>query len=150
GSRHQLERQLQAVGVLEVHRDVALAPLAAHKRTDDGAAHAVAPGGLDLDHVGAEVGEQHRAEWAGQVLPEVAHPHPLQRSGHDQITPFARRSAKSVSSWPIARKTSSVWAPANGCGPRTSPRVCSRKMVMPPWVVGPTSGSTTSATPPDA
>ena len=57
-------------GVLEVERDVALAALAPEERLGR-EAHAVAGDRLDLDDVGAEVAEDHRAERPGEVLAEV-------------------------------------------------------------------------------
>ena len=45
-----------------------------------GEARHVAARRLDLDHVGAEVGEQHGAVGAGQHLGEVDHPQPAQRA----------------------------------------------------------------------
>jgi hypothetical protein len=70
GCRDELERDLQAVGVLQVERDVALAALAAEERLAR-EPHAVTLDGLDLDDVGTEVADDHRAERTGEVLTEV-------------------------------------------------------------------------------
>src|SRR3954451_4056264 len=114
--------------MLEVEGDVALAALTATERSDEVvAAHAVAAHGLDLDHVGAEVTEDHGAERPGEVLTEVEDAKPFERAAHRP-------------------STSSLCSPARGCGPRTMPGVFSRKTVMPICVVAPTSGSTTSTT----
>ena len=56
--------------VLRFERDVALAALAAEERLAH-EAHAVAGDRLDLDDVGAEVADDHRAERPGEVLAEV-------------------------------------------------------------------------------
>jgi hypothetical protein len=82
GGRHEFEREAHAVGLLEIDRDVALAALATHERPDETAAHAVAARGLDLDHVGAEVGQDHRTERARQVLAEVDNANAFEGTGH--------------------------------------------------------------------
>src|SRR5262249_14455018 len=137
------------VGILEIERDVTLAPLTPDERRDLGASHAVAPRRLDLDHVRAEVAQEHRAERPGEILAEVEDADAFQRTGH-HMTPAARRAAISAPSWPSDPSTWSVCSPARGCGPFTAPRVRSRKMVTPTCVVGPMSGSTTSTTEPVA
>ncbi len=70
GGADELERDREAAGILDVERDVALAPLAAEERLGRHA-HAVAGDGLDLDDLRAEVAEDHRSERAREVLPEV-------------------------------------------------------------------------------
>ena len=60
------------LGRLEIERDAALAALAPHERPLD-VAHRVTGGRLELDHVCAEVGQLHRAERAGEEVPEVEH-----------------------------------------------------------------------------
>ena len=47
----------------------------------------VAGGRLDLDHLGAEVGEQDAAERAGDVLRVLDHADALERSAHDSPSP---------------------------------------------------------------
>ena len=90
GAGHELEGDAQTLGLLEVEGDVPFAPLAAHERPDDVTAHAVAAGRLHLDHVGPQIGQQHGAEGAGQVLPEIDDPQTFEWTGH-QTTPLARR-----------------------------------------------------------
>ena len=76
GRRHQLVQDRHRVGVLEVHGDAALAPVAAHR---DVRAHPVeVVQRVDLDHVGTEVGEHHRAPRPRDRQPEVEHAHPGQ------------------------------------------------------------------------
>ena len=80
GGREPLEEG-EVLGVLEVEGDGALVAVPEHERRalalDErrGAPHVVAGGGpLDLDHVRAVVGQDHRAPGAGQVGREVEHP----------------------------------------------------------------------------
>ena len=70
--------------VLEVEREAPLAALAAEERLTRHA-HAVTGHRLDLDHVGAEVADHHRAERTGEVLAEVDQPHTFERM--HQLTP---------------------------------------------------------------
>jgi hypothetical protein len=44
-------------------------------------ARRIAGGRLDFDHVGAEIGEQHRAEWTGHHLRGVQHAQTLESAG---------------------------------------------------------------------
>jgi hypothetical protein len=76
--RDELQRDLVAPFALQVEREVALATLAAEERLVDHA-HAVAGDRLDLDHVGAEVADDHRPERAGEVLAEVDEDDALER-----------------------------------------------------------------------
>ena len=68
----------------QVDRDVPLAAVLLHEVAADAAAalaetaRQVALGRLDLDDVGAEVGEDAGAEGPGQHVAEVGHPYPLQ------------------------------------------------------------------------
>ena len=70
GPGDELERDLLARLGLDVEADVALAARAAHERLVHHA-HAVAGDRLDLDHVRAEVAEDHRSERPREVLAEV-------------------------------------------------------------------------------
>jgi hypothetical protein len=83
GLLDQLARDVDALRVLEVERDVALAALATHERLVD-EAHAVAGERLDLDDVGAEVADDHRAERPREVLAEVDEHDALERSRHQR------------------------------------------------------------------
>ena len=65
-------------GRLEVERDAALAALTAEERPLD-PAHAFTARRFHLDHVGAEVAQQHRRERAGQERTRVDHSHALER-----------------------------------------------------------------------
>src|SRR5262249_10766649 len=81
GALDELQRDLDAARVLEIERDAALTALATEERTAHHA-HAVASHRLDLDDVGAEVADHHRAERAGEVLTEVDEAHSLERVHH--------------------------------------------------------------------
>ena len=80
-------------------------------------AHPVAAGRLDLDHVGAEVGEEHRSERAGEELAEVDDPQPFQRPGHqiDPPPPELRDCRPRLR--PSDASISSVCAPGEGLRP---------------------------------
>ena len=81
GPCDQFERDLLARLALDVEADVALAARAAHERLVHHA-HAVAGDGLDLDHVRAQVAEDHRAERPREVLPEVDDDDTFERVHH--------------------------------------------------------------------
>jgi hypothetical protein len=82
-------RQRQAFGVLQVQRHAALAAVAPQegaalvgqlRQFRRVAAQVVAaPGRLDLDHVGTQVGQEHRGQRAGDEVREVDDAHALQR-----------------------------------------------------------------------
>src|SRR5205823_13667880 len=82
GTLDELQRDLDTARVLEVEREAALAALAAEERAT-GHAHAVAAHRLDLDDVGAEVADHHRAERAREVLAEVDQAHSLECVHHE-------------------------------------------------------------------
>ena len=101
GVADQPQQHLLAGGRLEVDPDRALAPV---ERQEQGAAGArlgalvvrrrpadvvAEPGVLDLDHVGAEVREQQRAEPAGQQSRQVEDPQAVERErpGHAAAPP---------------------------------------------------------------
>ena len=86
GLGHELERDLESVRVLEVDGDVALAALAAEERLAC-EPHAVTGRGLDLDHVGPDVAEDHRTERPGEVLTEVDDANPFECS-HQPSSPL--------------------------------------------------------------
>ncbi len=77
------------LGMLEVERDAALVAIQHHERRRDAvdarlaiAARIVAAGKLlDLDDVGAHVGEHHAARGPGHDLRELEHAHAGKRSG---------------------------------------------------------------------
>ena len=77
-------------GVEHVEADAALAPVHAHEvggvlRADGGAEtprEVSARWALDFHHVGAKVGQQHRAEGAGQDPAQVEHLNAVERAGH--------------------------------------------------------------------
>ena len=81
-------------GRLEVEGHATLAPLARGEDPLD-VAHLVAGGRLHLDHVGAQVGQQHGAEGPGQEVPQIEHAEPLERrrapSGRDAAPDGGRR-----------------------------------------------------------
>ncbi len=78
GPLDELQRDLFAPLRLDVEADVALATRAAHERLVDHP-HAVAGHGLDLDHLGTEITEDHRSERTGEVLTEVDDQNPFER-----------------------------------------------------------------------
>ena len=55
------------------------------------------PGVLDLEHVGAEVGEQQRAEAAGQQAREVEDADALERQAHAPLRDGALAGTPSIS-----------------------------------------------------
>ena len=81
GALDELERDLVPALLLEIEREAALAALAAEERLPRHA-HAVTGDRLDLDHVGAEIADHHRAERTGEVLAEVDQPHTFERMHH--------------------------------------------------------------------
>ena len=112
GLQHELARDLQVGRLLEVQRDRALAAVEAGEVLAVAAgqrwpgAHGVTLGRFDLDHLGAEIGQQHAGERPGGDLAELHHPHARQRparggrwrdgrvgSHEDRAAPRAARSA---------------------------------------------------------
>ena len=87
----QTADQLPALGPVEIDRDHPLARVVLHEEAGADRAgpaeppHLVALGRLELDDVGAEVGEQHRRERPRQYAAGVDHPNALegQRVIHD-------------------------------------------------------------------
>src|SRR6267142_2480706 len=99
GGRHQLLQDGDALGALEVEYEAALVAVDGQEgRRDTGRgleihrAGRLAPGRLDLDDVGAHVGEEHRAEGARHHLRLIEDAQALQRS------------------WPIAHGSQSTTA----------------------------------------
>ena len=82
----ELAERVDAGRVLQVDRD--RAARAVPHRVAAVVAERVAAGRLDLDHVGALLGEQQHAERAGDAPRQVEHAHTVQGSGHRRI--FAR------------------------------------------------------------
>ena len=93
GALHELERDLEPARLLEIECDAALAALATEERPARHA-HAVTGDRLDLDHVGAEIADHHRAERAGEVLAEVDQPHTFERVHHATPVNFAMSAAE--------------------------------------------------------
>ena len=89
GLAHEPEQDRAALGTLEIEREAALVAVQHQERRRDAvdarlaiAARVVAARQfLDLDHVGAEVGEQRAAGGAGHDLRELEHAHAGERSG---------------------------------------------------------------------
>ena len=102
GVAHQAQQHLAAPLVLEVDADRALVAVQGQEQRRAGArlgalvvrrrpAHVVAQAGvLDLDHVGAEVGQQQRAEPAGQQPRQVQHADPVRAAGSRALRSDAR------------------------------------------------------------
>ena len=78
---------------------------------------------LDLDDLGAEVGQQPRAVGAGKVEAEVEHPDPAQRRRGHATTPRSRSAVIRSGAIPSSRRTSSPsrpGAPGSGSGGQRS------------------------------
>jgi hypothetical protein len=80
GALDQAMDDLQALGILEIEREIELAALAG-KEGLRRIAHAVTLQPLDFYYLGAQIGQQHRAERTGKVLPKVDHGDAVQRMG---------------------------------------------------------------------
>ena len=78
GPTHQSLEHLTCGRLLEIEREAALSTLAAREDALH-AAHLVARGGLELDHVGPEVRHEHGCDRAGQEIPQVQHLHSGER-----------------------------------------------------------------------
>ncbi len=113
------QQRVAAVGGLEVEHDAALVavdagevaavrPLAVLPRERPAVARHVPGRRLDLDHVRAEVGQQHRAERPGQRLRGVDDPQARQRAGRPGRH---RRRAHGPPQW-LRRFTSTVRSPS--------------------------------------
>ena len=127
GRLGQLEQGLAAPLLLQVEADRALVAVqrevdrraGAERRVLLGAvvgrrpAHVVALAGvLDLDHVGAEVGEQQRAEAAGEQAGEVEDLDVLQRAAHAFASSFFGMPSSSRASATVAARrptSSAIW-----------------------------------------
>ena len=104
---------------LEVDRDRALAARGGVERLGRGSER-VAVERFELDHVGAQIGEQPARVRPGEVQPEVEHLQLLQRREHVVLPPQPmtadRRSASiAAASYPSACRISSVSAPGTRC-----------------------------------
>ena len=91
GAGDQLAQDVDALGLLEVDRQRALAAVGRYEQGGElagridrlaAAARDVAARRLDLDHVGALVGQEHRGERPRHHAGEVDDPHPRQRTCH--------------------------------------------------------------------
>jgi hypothetical protein len=85
GAERQLARQRGAVGVLQVDADALLVAVEHREEAGAGAqqpARGLAADRLDLDHLGAQVGQHHAAGRAHHHVGELHHPQPGQRLGH--------------------------------------------------------------------
>ena len=91
GTLDEIEQRADAVGVLEVDGDVA--PAAQHEVgtgvAGDGPTRDLCP--LDADHVGAEIGQQHRRERAGPDAGELDDAVARERAGAHWCTMIPRR-----------------------------------------------------------
>ncbi len=95
GPLEQLLDRRPELRILQVGRERPLAGLRGEERPLD-AAQRVAARGLELDHVGAEVGEQPRRVRPRVVRPEVEHLDPVeQRPTVRNLAPHLRREAAS-------------------------------------------------------
>jgi hypothetical protein len=116
--RRQPAQERAPLGVAEVERAGALARVRvlevaarlrvrvrvagqdAVERRAVGARHVHPAGGLDLDHVGAEVGQQPRAERSGDDPGEVEQADARERRPHRYTTPSARSRSSAAASSP--------------------------------------------------
>src|SRR2546426_12352610 len=114
GARGEAARDREAVGRLEVHRDRALVAIHGHERRRLAAAvrgaqarRVAANGVLHLDHIGAQVAEQHRAVRTRELVREVEDAEAVEGAGdHD---------AESVLSAALTRQRRGCyrwWAPS--------------------------------------
>ena len=95
---HEAEEELLALRVLQVDLDPLLVPVQAHEVRGLAAGQRRAPGagdvagvlGLELDDLGAEVGQHGGAERAGQGMAQVEHLHVLERHVHQRPPVTAR------------------------------------------------------------
>ena len=103
---------------------------------------------VHLDDVGAQVGELHVGEGAGERDTEVEHTHTLERTGEGGGRGAAAASA--VAAACASALTTSVCSPRRGAGPCTAPGVSPKSWMIPTWRIGPSSGSSTSTTQPSS
>ena len=124
GARGQPARQLEVARVAEVEREralVAVEPevvgrLALAPRRAPRARVVAAVGALDLDHVGAEVAEQHRRERPGEHAREVGHEDAVERSHRPgTLMTCARSSSPTCTS---ARRAARTCCAAPSCARR--------------------------------
>src|SRR5437870_419574 len=108
------DRALVAVGV---EKDVPHAGMAERP----GVAHHVAAGRLDLDHVGAEVGEDLRRVRAHHHRGEVEHAHAVQRAAHVSIC-ISSNAYESV--LPCGSRPSEVVTPVSSARSQTNCSAC--------------------------
>ncbi len=133
GAVDQATEHLEALLLLEVDHHAALAAVDALEVAAVGAvpaglgrerghlARAVAAGRLDLHHVGALVGEQHRAERPGEHLRQIDDPEALERAAHVPPSPLAQWLLRLTStSRSPSKTTASSWLTPQ-CLKRTTP-----------------------------
>src|SRR5205085_11976648 len=82
GLEVRLDRALAAVGRVEIGGAEMLAVLAFDERRAPGAGVVAGAAALDLDHVGAEVGEHLAGPWPRQDAGELEHAQTGQRTRH--------------------------------------------------------------------
>src|SRR6185369_15152009 len=139
---------VERLGLLQVEREASLAlvvlvevaaPVRVHLEVGERgehARHADAGGGLDADHLGAQVRELQRAVRASPHPGEVGDANAGEgRAGH--ATP-SRASAST--SRPSGARTSRVCCPSIGAGMRSSHGVALMRYGAPGMVTGPASG----------
>ena len=115
GDLRQPHHHLEAVGSLDVHGDVELAPLAPDEGHADGA-HGITTYRFHLDDLGTEVPQQHGAEGSGQVLAQIEHDDAAQGT-HDESSstiPASTMPSISASEKPAPANTSRLCSPTRG------------------------------------
>ena len=120
GVRQQPGEHLLAGRLLEIDRDAALAALDRHRLQRHAVgeqahlAHRVALGRLDLDDLGAEVGQQPATGRAGEGVAQLDHAHAGQRAGGNrllrhQLDPRPSSRSSGASSSRSRPKYATVW-----------------------------------------
>jgi len=89
GGLNQLQRNVLLALEIEFHAELVPAVyaepdgVAPDRRTP--APERIASGRLDLDHLGAEIGQDVRAEWRRDVVAELQNPEPGERAGAGHV-----------------------------------------------------------------
>ena len=121
----QRTRRFQALRALDVQAQRTLAPVAGEESRRKPVArpphipNLIAPGGFDLDHLGALVGQDRPRHGTRQHGREVHHPHAVQRAGHQRRHPVESQSRSIIVSTPdhgprIERPAETALEPAGG------------------------------------
>src|SRR5262249_32980301 len=131
GAAHQLQQEISTLGALQVESDRSHAAVPAEEAEARAGAKRIAAKRLDLDHLGAEIREKHRAERAGDEGGEVHHADAVERGRRRaraldvprmpwRVAPAAKHCRSPVRLAPRRRR----FEPLLACGDRmlTEPR----------------------------